>query len=557
MVSAYLQVLEREHFFLTTLSDGESIQWSAPTAADLKYIFVLACEDANWYTIVVSCAAKRIVVFDHLARYHFPVLDILTKHLLSLRIEDCTHFWTTPIQNDIEDSSIFVLSFAESMLDRLESSDECLQAGCGMFLDTDPTISPCHYNLYTAQTDFEIEFSPHHLDKCIQAWRGTHASLVSLGAMDILIDNYQKRQTSAINRVLARVSEQLERPCRARLKKDLMLYDNIIGRTVTGTAVSAAQFLDLQTGDFLICSHAEVVQILATRPLRVPIFIPKTLSGYNNDWGVPKESLEDYLELLRTYATLDAHYLDVDDVNCQPLSKRACDVIDDFQKGDKGPINLLNLQGPAKSPPRCILGPRFSILETVYENYQAGKRLQTLHHDLSASSRFNILGSAGSFSLPHIDHHGVITSVFCEKGEKLWILWPNLGVEDVKKWAETDSDPESAPVGIFLEEGDLLLQPAGTIHAPTSVTDCWMTGTMHWDARDLVTSMRLTELELRYRHTTNEDPAKEFRGKIDTIEALWRGKQGPWPWPEEGVEEFSRLLQSIRGLLAKKRRHRK
>lgn len=408
----------------------------------------------------------------------------------------------------------------------------------------------------TALTTFDAEFPASQLDECIQAWGRKRVSLASLQLLRSLIDDYQKRQASTIHRVRTRVLEQLEIQHLARLKEDLGQFRDIVEKTVPGTAVSAAQFLDSQTGDFVVCSHTEAIKILSKGPLRVPLLILKALSEDNKDRVVPKESLQDFLEALRTYPTLDAHYFEVDDVARHPISKEASVVIDDFKKGDRGPINLLNVQGPIQNPPICLDDWRFNILETIFENYYAGKREREPYRDLSTSSRFYLLGSEGSFSLPHIDRHGVMTSVLCKEGEKLWILWPNRGVEGVEEWAKSASDPDGAPIGILLEEGDLLIQPSGTVHAPTSVTDCWMTGTMHWDILNLPESMHLTELELEYRHITNEDPAKEFRSKIKKIEELWRGQMGPWQWPEAGADEFSRRRCNIDRFLKKKKNKR-
>jgi hypothetical protein len=46
--------------------------------------------------------------------------------------------------------------------------------------------------------------------------------------------------------------------------------------------------------------------------------------------------------------------------------------------------------------------------------------------DLSSCVAFQICGKADVFSLPHMDHHGVMTTITAEEGRKLWITWPKL-----------------------------------------------------------------------------------------------------------------------------------
>jgi hypothetical protein len=52
---------------------------------------------------------------------------------------------------------------------------------------------------------------------------------------------------------------------------------------------------------------------------------------------------------------------------------------------------------------------------------------------------------------------------------------------------------------ISLGPGDLLIQPAGTVHAPCTMKDALVTGTMHWDSRELARIMLLALYERDYR----------------------------------------------------------
>ncbi|KAK5429116.1 hypothetical protein LTR34_007575 [Exophiala xenobiotica] len=90
------------------------------------------------------------------------------------------------------------------------------------------------------------------------------------------------------------------------------------------------------------------------------------------------------------------------------------------------------------------------------------------------------------------------------------------------------------------------------IHAPYSMTDVLMTGTMHWDSRNLVQVMSQSLLELAHPSTTNEDPAKEFLSKSKTIATLWQDRRQPWQWgwPAE-LMKYKKLLQITEQVLVK------
>lgn len=55
-----------------------------------------------------------------------------------------------------------------------------------------------------------------------------------------------------------------------------------------------------------------------------------------------------------------------------------------------------------------------------------------------------------------------------------------------------------------------------------------MTGTMHWDSRQMVPMLQQSLYERRYLKITNEDPAMEFDAKLETMEELWYRRAAPW-----------------------------
>jgi hypothetical protein len=72
-----------------------------------------------------------------------------------------------------------------------------------------------------------------------------------------------------------------------------------------------------------------------------------------------------------------------------------------------------------------------------------------------------------------------------------------------------------------------------------------MTGTMHWDSRRMVDILQQSLYERRHPKVTNEDPAKEFAAKLETVENLWRDRNPTWPWASPGQWEKFVALRKV------------
>jgi hypothetical protein len=265
----------------------------------------------------------------------------------------------------------------------------------------------------------------------------------------------------------------------------------------------------------------------------------------------PRQTLsrDEYLRYLLTKPTIDVHKYDsrVDETGRYlfPETLKSAEAVRAFQNQEGWPVNFLNLDVYKQNEtPPCIAGiPAFSILRDTREGNQSGKRSRSRPSDLSSCVGFQIFGKAGVFSLPHWDHHGVITTALCEDGEKLWLIWPELTDEELHTWAtELDIAPRPPPYAIYLSPGDLLVQPPGRVHAPYSLTDVLMTGTMHWDSRDMTRVLLLSLYERDHPKVTNEEPAKEFSSKLKNIQSLWEDGAEAYPWgTQEDFAVFSQL----------------
>jgi hypothetical protein len=106
-----------------------------------------------------------------------------------------------------------------------------------------------------------------------------------------------------------------------------------------------------------------------------------------------------------------------------PETLKSADAVQSFTDPKYWPVNFLNLDLYKQNGiPRCIADiPAFSILRDSREHGQSGTRVRTQPCDLSSCVGFQLLGKAGVFSFPHMDHHGVVTTVLGEEGEKFWV----------------------------------------------------------------------------------------------------------------------------------------
>lgn len=155
--------------------------------------------------------------------------------------------------------------------------------------------------------------------------------------------------------------------------------------------------------------------------------------------------------------------------------------------------------------PSCLVDfPAYSILHDTRGDNTSGKRTHHRPSDLSSCVAFRICGKVDVFSLPHMDHHGVLT----KKGKKVWLIWPGISHDDLAAGSRADLPIPlgPAPFPLYLDPEDLLIQPPGRMHAPYSMTDELITGTAHWDSRRMTDVLRQS--------------AYEFDAKIETIERL-------------------------------------
>ncbi|MCJ1482959.1 hypothetical protein MMC06_003125 [Schaereria dolodes] len=393
------------------------------------------------------------------------------------------------------------------------------------------------------------------------------SSVVGLEASDAgtsLVGRYDGAVKPAKERVCDQIRAQLaeippDNNC--RLSFELRKYQQEVERSIYGRTIGFGEYMDTVLGLpadhpglqrlVVVCTMHDASKILTSGCLRIPLVVPSPGTGS------PTVEINEYLDYLASKSTVDVHVfnkqVDPDGRYFRAESLPAAAAVALFRDIDAGPVNFLNLDiyKPNEIPP-CFIGVKaLDILRTSSETNESGKPLLRQPSDLSSCRSFQICGKKSVFSLPHRDHHGVVTTAFVEEGEKLWLSWPYVPPRALDQWTTTDDvAPEPAPFPVYLTQGDLLIQPAGQIHAPYSMTDVLMTGTMHWDSRDMVQVLEKSIYEVSHPAVTNEDPAKEFDSKLAHIGTLWKqGKLYPWGTDEE-LAEYLKLLQVSHNLFS-------
>ncbi|RMD39155.1 hypothetical protein DV735_g5974, partial [Chaetothyriales sp. CBS 134920] len=334
-----------------------------------------------------------------------------------------------------------------------------------------------------------------------------------------------------------RVADGTRSP-QTRIAVEARKYMSLLSRSRLPWLVSAEEYRAAVRTDtvdpatLVDCTAEEARQLLEAMSPRAPLLIRGS-----QDFAQPGLRLESFLAYLSTKKSVDVHIYDVevDDQGdyTQPVSLPAAEAVALFQDDSGHPINLLNLRNTKPNPvPAALAGIRaYSILQETSEDNGSGKATTRQYGDLANCNAFHICGKAGVFSLPHIDHHGVITTVTCEEGKKLWLTWPPVARAAMEEWqASGDVAPGGSPFPILLADGDILIQPQGRVHAPLSLENVLMSGTMHWDSREMASVLEQSVLEAKNPGVTNEDPAKEFRARMISIVRLWEGEHKAYPW---------------------------
>ncbi|CVL07187.1 uncharacterized protein FMAN_15316 [Fusarium mangiferae] len=363
-----------------------------------------------------------------------------------------------------------------------------------------------------------------------------------------LIQSYRSKAEDAVSRMMAMIDARKNAKSGTRESEDYKSLHKYCRGVSVGRTMSASDYMDLSQStkpqdSIIVCTMAEATEIFIKGPPTIPVLIV----------GTPNPRplrIDTFLAWLTCRDTLHVHDFHRPSAKGRaPIALPSKDAKALLEARDKvsGPaLNFLNLRGTKDDAgPECIKNMYdYKCIELSYADN--GKiEAEVSVGDLDDSTRFQLLASTGAIHLPHIDRHGVFTTVLNEQGEKVWLIWPNLGFEVLKNWDEENKLP-TAPIAIHIEEGSYLIQPPSTLHAPVTMKTCLMTGTMHWYSGHLLDITQATCIINEDEKITNEDISDQFIPKMAKLLKLWRENKAPCSWPP--LDRYAEAMTALDNL---------
>ncbi|KAF5555101.1 hypothetical protein FNAPI_6230 [Fusarium napiforme] len=362
-----------------------------------------------------------------------------------------------------------------------------------------------------------------------------HSQIVSPvpAPADSLIQSYRSKAKDAILRMNVMIDARMKAKSDTRESEDYKSLHKYCTGVRVGRTMSALEYLDLAQDarpqdSIVVCTMAEATSILNRGPPTIPVLIIGTPNPQ-------RLKIDTFLAWLTCRDALHVHgFSRPSEEGRAPISMPSKDAKILFEPRDKGygpALNFLNLRGTkGHAGPECITN-MYDYKCIELSSADNGKTEEEAPvGDLDDSTRFQLLATTGAIHLPHVDRHGVLTTVLNEQGEKIWLAWPNLGFDVLKGWDEENELP-TPPIAIHIEEGSYLIQPPSTLHAPVTMKTCLMTGTMHWYSGHLPDIITATCLIKEDAKITNEDVSDQFIPKMAKLLGLWRENQAPCLWP--------------------------
>lgn len=340
--------------------------------------------------------------------------------------------------------------------------------------------------------------------------------------------------------------------------------DVVVGNVIAGGRAVLHDWNTKARDSIVVCTPEEAHELFA-ETTKIIVNLPVLVVGYST---TNRLTVDHLLKVLSTKQTLDVHDFgppeeggcDEDGLSAHhPVNRPSAKVIKEFQERDATDgyaYNLLNIMGIKDNPvPACFTNNiNYKVLEmSTGDNGKTSP--QGYIGDLDSSARFQLLATTGAVHLPHVDRHGVFTTVLNEQGEKVWIVWPNLTMEELEKQTEPGAIPPTKPIAIHIEEGSLLIMPPNCLHAPVTMKTCLMTGTMHWNTSHLLEILQGTKAAIETPAITNEPVSPQFIPKIEHLLNLWRTGNTVYTWPSQSkYDECMEILEvSYPSRLAKKK----
>lgn len=316
---------------------------------------------------------------------------------------------------------------------------------------------------------------------------------------------------------------------------DVDRFRNFLEVCVVGKPLSADEYLakvragmPLEPGEWILCRAEQAREVLSAGPLQRAMLVPQGARQTST-----KDDVMAWLDEQRQQ--IDVHDQAAKNPNREVWAPKTMSV-DEFRglmaEDEPWPLNVLSLRAFCDNIiPPCMEDLRhYKVFDTIVADEGAGgsgSGGKYARDGLTGCSSFGLFATRGAISMPHVDQHGVITTATCEFGEKLWLSWTGLPADRLVAYAdafqgEERKIPDWLCVGIAMGPRDILVQPAGTLHALYSLTDVGMSRTMHWARNAMVESARVALLTSQYGNLTNEDMNKCLGNKLERIAAVWQ-----------------------------------
>ena len=317
--------------------------------------------------------------------------------------------------------------------------------------------------------------------------------------------------------------------------------------------------------------------------------------GFNN--RRPAQSMEGFIKMIERRSAANDVLIDVQKLN-MPLNEYAGvqmhmqEAIKLIKSGLNGkpvsnenaPINLLNIHNAKRGNWPEGMVKEYTMLDDLvnicqaklYEDmndmegqYSIGKsNMAVKHHsDITNCGQFNLLALPGAVSQWHQDANGVHTYALAEKRTddpneapdavvKYWPSFPmyHLAPEDQKnalaQYAKDGTNWRPKPAGgiplIALVPGMFMIQQPGNIHAPITLTACFMAGGMAWKENGFRESLKVMRFLAENNHCTNEEVPRQVQEILRLLANEIEADPTKYGFASDSAEDLKEFYASLK-----------